>query len=68
MAASQTQINTEICRALGLTDLATVRRVSIILEPDNFPTIKVERFATASDADALRTVCEVLRLVPAPAG
>lgn len=59
------QINTEICRALGI-DPKTAQKVVITLEPGHFPMIAVTRPVHPSDVDRLVTAVDVLRLVTAP--
>ena len=62
---SPTEINLEICRAIGI-DPKTVSKVVLTLEPGELPTVVVTRCATPADADGLRTAVEMLQLVPQP--
>jgi hypothetical protein len=54
------QINLDLVRALGITDTANIRQVTLTIKADALPLISIERCIFC--ADGLRTAMEVLQL------
>lgn len=60
-------LNTQLCRALGIADTGDVCRVTLEITAHELPRLTVERLIHRdTTADELATAVEVLRLVPQP--
>ena len=69
--SSATEVNLELCRALGIQDVHSIAMVHITLVPGKFPQLLVTRHLSRHDgaavADRLTTVVDRLQLQPTPA-
>jgi hypothetical protein len=57
-------LNVQLARALGVSDITHVKSVTLTLSANEMPTVRIERFILS--ADSMQETVEMLRLVPVP--
>ena len=61
------ELSTALAKALGVTDLKGVTRVTLVIECGEFPTVTVDRHLRVDDFNELQAVCATYKLKPSEA-